>query len=48
MHVILVGTAPCLAPRASKCVLHHLVQAGVMDLEFVNFAILGFPYPLWI
>lgn len=40
MHVILEGTAPL----EIKSVLHHLVQSGVMDLDSVNSAILGFPY----
>ncbi len=40
MHVILEGTAPL----EIKSVLHHLVQSGLIDLESVNSAILGFPY----
>jgi len=40
MHVFLEGTAPL----EIKSALHHLVQSGVMDLDSVNSAILGFPY----
>lgn len=39
MHIILEGTAPL----EIKSVLHHLVQSGLIDLDYVNSAILGFP-----
>lgn len=40
MHVILEGTTPL----EIKIVWHHLVQSGLIDLDSVNSAILGFPY----
>lgn len=40
MHVILEGTVHL----EIKSVLHHLAQSGMMGLDSVNSAILGFSY----